>query len=63
MIDQMSQGARTDVFAEISSEGPVPPGFADMIIRASLKTPYEGHYPFESKRSARESCLPFSGEY
>jgi hypothetical protein len=60
MIDQMSQGARTDVFVEISSEGPVPSGFAGMIIRASLKTPYEGYYPLESKRSAHgKAVYPF----
>lgn len=59
-IEQMTLGARTDVFEEISSEGPVPSGFADMVVRASLKTADEGYYPFESKRSAREKAVyPF----
>ena len=48
-IARMSQSVRKDVFAEIISEGPAPAGFADLVIRASLKTPPAGYYFFESK--------------
>jgi hypothetical protein len=51
-IARMSQSERTDVFAEISSEVPVPEGYAELVIRASLKTPIAGYYPFESKGSS-----------
>ncbi len=52
MISKMGEGERSDVFTELTSEGPVPDGFADVVIKASLKTPLEGYYPLESKKSA-----------
>jgi hypothetical protein len=51
-IARMSQSERTGVFAEISSPGTVPAGFADILIKASLKTPFEGYYLLESRESA-----------
>ena len=50
-ITRMSQSERTDVFTEATSEGLVPAGFADVQIKASIKTPLEGYYPLESKAS------------
>ena len=47
-IARMSQSERNDVFTEIASEGSVPAGYADLVIRASLKTPHAGYYPLES---------------
>jgi hypothetical protein len=51
-IARMSQSERADVFVEIS-EGPAPAGYADIVIRASIKTPLAGYYPLESKGSTR----------
>jgi hypothetical protein len=59
-ITRMSQSERTDVFTEIVSEGPIPAGYADMVIRASLKTPLAGYYPLESKRTSHgKEIYPF----
>jgi hypothetical protein len=52
MMNRMSQSERTDVFTEGSVAGPAPAGFADIVIKASLKTPLEGDYPLESKMTA-----------
>lgn len=38
-ITKMSQSERNDIFIEIASEGLAPAGYADLVIRASLKTP------------------------
>ncbi len=51
-ITRMSRSERTDVFTEVSGEGPLPEGYADIVIRASLKTQLEGYYPIEAKRSS-----------
>lgn len=51
-IARMSQSEKADVFVEIS-EGPAPGGYADIVIRASIKTPLAGYYPLESKGSTR----------
>jgi hypothetical protein len=51
-IARMSQSERADVFVEIS-EGPAPAGYADIVIRASIKTPLAGYYTLESKESTR----------
>ncbi len=42
-ITRISQSERADVFTEIVSEGSVPTGYADMAIRATLKTPLAGY--------------------
>ena len=52
LISRMSQSETTDVFTEVTAEEPVPAGFADVVIRASVKTPLEGYYPLEPKESA-----------
>ena len=52
-IARMSQSEKTDVFTEVISGEPAPAGYADVVIKASLKTPLAGYYPLESKRSAR----------
>ncbi|MGC1454884.1 MAG: hypothetical protein WA946_06810, partial [Nitrospirota bacterium] len=49
-IARMSHSERADVFVEIS-EGPAPVGYADIVIRASIKTPLAGYYLLESKGS------------
>ena len=53
----MSQSERAGVFNEVLSEGPIPAGFADVVIRLSVKTPVAGYYPLEAKRSA--AAYPF----
>jgi hypothetical protein len=59
-IARMSQSERADIFTEIVSEESAPTGYADMVIRASLKTPLAGYYPFESKESAHgKAVCPF----
>jgi len=47
-----SISAKTGVFSEIT-EGAPPQGFADVVIKASIKTPLEGYYPLESGKSLR----------
>lgn len=56
-IARMGQSERTDVFTEIVSEVSAPAGYADMVIRASLKIPLAGYYPLESKRSAQGKAI------
>jgi len=48
-ITAKSQGDRTDVFSEVKEEGIPPKGFADLVIKASVKTHLEGYYILESK--------------
>ena len=48
-IRAKTQSERTDVFREVKTEEALPQGFADVVIKASLKTHLEGHYPYESK--------------
>ncbi len=50
-IQERSLVKRTDVFTEVSN-GSVPPrGFADLIIKANIKTHLEGYYILESGES------------
>lgn len=59
-LARMSRSERTDVISETVSEGPPPAGYADLIIRASLKTHLEGYFLLESKKSARgKAVYPF----
>jgi len=51
MILQKSKSEKTDVFTEGAGEGAVPAGFAELIIKAGVKTHREGYYRFESKES------------
>lgn len=54
-----SQSEKKDVFYEVE-EGPVPAGFVDLIIRASIKTHLEGYYMFEpSETSHGQPEYPF----
>jgi hypothetical protein len=50
-IQIKSQSKKTDVFSETKIAKPVPEGFADLIVKASIKTPLEGYYVLESKKS------------
>ncbi len=43
---------RNDIFSEAAAGTP-PKGFADLTIKASVKTPLEGYYPLESGESLR----------
>jgi hypothetical protein len=59
-IVRMSQSENTGVFIEVVSEGPAPAGYADVVIRSSIKTPVAGYYPIVSKGSARgKEIYPF----
>jgi hypothetical protein len=60
MISAKSQSERTDSFKEVTGSEAIPAGYADVIIRASIKTHLEGYYICESKRSAHgKSAYPF----
>ncbi len=48
-VQLKSQSERTDVFREVMDGGPLPKGFVDMTIKASIKTHREGHYPLEPR--------------
>lgn len=55
-----SQSVRTDVFQEISGTESVPPGYADLMIRANIKTHVDGYYIGEPKESAHgKEFYPF----
>lgn len=59
-IVRKGQSEQAGVFIEVVSEGPIPAGYADIVIRSSVKTPVSGYYLFESKRSARgQAVCPF----
>jgi hypothetical protein len=59
-IALMGQSEKTDIFTEVMSEGSVPAGYADVVIKASVKIPFSGYYPLESKRSVRgKTAYPF----
>jgi hypothetical protein len=51
LISRMSNSERTDAFTEVPAGGAVPSGYADVVIKASLKTPMAGYYLLESKES------------
>jgi hypothetical protein len=50
-IHSKSQSERMDVFAEIKPGEPIHEGFADVLIKANIKTPPAGYYILESKQS------------
>ncbi|MDA8239202.1 MAG: hypothetical protein M0Z67_02400 [Nitrospiraceae bacterium] len=50
-IQSRSLGGKTDVFKEVSNGSAIPKGFADLIIKANIKTHVEGYYVLESKES------------
>jgi len=55
-----SQSERADVFQEISVTEAIPAGYADLMIRASIKTHVEGYYGEEPKESAHgKETYPF----
>jgi len=60
MIALKSQSERTDIFKEVTGSEAIPAGYADVIIRANIKTHLEGYYIGESKKSAHgKSNYPF----
>jgi hypothetical protein len=50
-IQAKSQSERSDVFTETRTAAPLPADFADLLIRAHIKTPLDGYYFFESHAS------------
>jgi hypothetical protein len=59
-IAMKAQSERADIFQEISGAEAVPPGYADLTIRANIKTHVEGYYIGESKESAHgKGVYPF----
>jgi len=50
-IKTKSQSERMDVFSEVKDEGAIPKGFADLVIKANIKTHLESYYILESKES------------
>ena len=51
MIAAKSQSERADVFTEVTDTGARPQGFADMIVKANIKTHEAGYYIAESGKS------------
>lgn len=50
-MNAKSRSTRSDIFDEVGEKEAVPKGYADVEIRASIKTHAEGYYPLESKNS------------
>ena len=50
-IKRESQKDGAVVFSEVKEESPIPKGFAEVLIKASIKTHEEGFYWFEPKKS------------
>lgn len=50
-IKERSQSYRANVFTEVKGNEPIPMGFAELIIKANIKTHDEGYYVLESKES------------
>jgi hypothetical protein len=50
-IQTRSLGEKTDVFTEVNNGSGIPKGFADLNIKANIKTHIEGYYILESKES------------
>ena len=51
IIKQKTQNARTDVFTEMKNDDSPTQDFVTLAIKATIKTPLEGYYLFESKDS------------
>lgn len=51
LITVKSRSERTDVFTEVTDAGATPQGFADMIVKANIKTHEAGYYIGESRNS------------
>ena len=50
-IQMKSQGEKAGVFVEVKDGEPIPQGFVNLTIKATVKTHLEGYYVFESKKS------------
>jgi hypothetical protein len=50
-IEQKTQNIRTDVFTEMKNDDAPIKGFVTLAIKATIKTPLEEYYLFESKDS------------
>jgi hypothetical protein len=50
-IKNKSESARTDVFSEVRSGETMQPGFVELQLKASIKTPLEHYYLLESRKS------------
>lgn len=50
-IDLKSQSQKTDVFSEVKKEGIPAKGFADLIIKTSIKTHVGGYYFIEPRKT------------
>jgi hypothetical protein len=60
MITAKSQSERADVFQEIVGGDAIPAGYAELIIKASIKTHLEGYHGDDSKDSAHgKDVYPF----
>jgi hypothetical protein len=50
-IRNRSLSERTDVFKEVTEGRPLPAGYVDLVVRASIKTHLEGYYFHESQET------------
>jgi len=51
MITAKSQSERADVFTEVTDTGAKPQGYADIVVKANIKTHVTGYYSGESETS------------
>ena len=51
LMSRMSHSERNNVFTETLADEVVPAGYADVVMKASIKTPLPGYYVLEPKRS------------
>jgi hypothetical protein len=59
IIARESQSERIDVFKEVAGTGTIPVGYADVIIKANIKTHVEGYYILEPKDIHGKPGYPF----
>jgi hypothetical protein len=59
MIARESRSERTDIFREVAHAEAIPEGYADVEIKARIKTPPEGYYILEPKRLQGSRDYPF----
>lgn len=50
-IQARSQSEKTDIFTEVRNGGTTPKGFAELTVKANIKTQIVGYYILESKES------------
>ena len=58
-LTRMSQSVKTDLFTEINTAAALPSGFADVVIRSSIKIPLRRDKPYSFLKLSGNSRTPF----